>query len=91
MRRVNSRIQSDGVEIAIGKTISRLRRQRGVGQEAFAVLANINRTYITDIELGRRSIGVGVLVKIVTALNMTLYEFVSAMNEERIRLNHKTL
>jgi transcriptional regulator with XRE-family HTH domain len=63
------------IELAYGRSVSRLRRRMGLGQEAFAYKANINRTYMTDIELGRRSVGIGVTQKICQALNVSLVEF----------------
>ena len=63
------------IELAYGRSVSRLRRRMGLGQEAFAYKANINRTYMTDIELGRRSVGIGITQKICQALNVSLVEF----------------
>ena len=91
MPRTNSRIKNDGIEIAVGKAIARLRKERGLGQEAFAYKANINRTYITDIELGRRSVGIGILINITTALGLTVHQFMDAVNEERVKLNHSSV
>ncbi len=70
------------IEVALGKTVSRLRRSQGVGQEVFAWKAGINRTYITDIELGRRSVGIGVIEKITKTLNISLVEFMVHLTDE---------
>jgi transcriptional regulator with XRE-family HTH domain len=74
MTRDRTAIAGD-IELAYGKTVSRLRRRMGLGQEAFAHKANINRTYITDIELGRRSVGIRITQKICQALGVSLVEF----------------
>lgn len=39
----------------LGSNIRRLRTERGLSQEAFADLANIHRTYVSDIERGARN------------------------------------
>ena len=38
-----------------GSNIRRLRTERGLSQEALADLANIHRTYVSDIERGARN------------------------------------
>lgn len=74
MQRDRKMVAGD-IELAYGRSVSRLRRRMGLGQEAFAYKANINRTYMTDIELGRRSVGIGITQKICQALNVSLVEF----------------
>jgi transcriptional regulator with XRE-family HTH domain len=74
MQRDRKMVAGD-IELAYGRSVSRLRRRIGLGQEAFAYKANINRTYMTDIELGRRSVGIGITQKICQALNVSLVEF----------------
>ena len=39
-----------------GSAIRKLRMNRGISQEAFADLCNLHRTYISDIELGKRNV-----------------------------------
>jgi transcriptional regulator with XRE-family HTH domain len=42
------------VRSAFGDRVRQLRLKRGLSQEAFALKAGINRTYIGDVERGER-------------------------------------
>lgn len=54
----------------LGANVSRLRKERGLSQEAFAHNAGIHRTYISDIERGARNPTIEVVAKIAKALNV---------------------
>lgn len=56
----------------IGERISEIRKQRNISQENLATLAEIDRTYISSIERGKRSISLSVSIKIATALGVDL-------------------
>jgi len=56
----------------IGERISEIRKQRNISQENLANLAEIDRTYISSIERGQRSISLSVAIKITTALGVDL-------------------
>ena len=43
------------IRARLGSNIRRLRTERGLSQEAFADLAGIHRTYVSDIERGARN------------------------------------
>lgn len=49
----------------------KLREAAGYTQEAFADLANVNRTYISDCERGTRNPTILVVEKIAKALDVT--------------------
>jgi len=55
-----------------GMTIRRRRHKLGLSQEKFADTANIHRTYVSSIELGKVDVGVGVAYKISAALKLPL-------------------
>jgi transcriptional regulator with XRE-family HTH domain len=59
----------------VGSRIKELRLQMGISQEALAHLADIDRTYMTSVENGRRNIAIVNLEKIITALNVTIQDF----------------
>ncbi len=52
-----------------------LRQERGLSQEALALEATLDRTYINSVENGRRNISIGTLQKITDALGIGLQEF----------------
>lgn len=59
----------------VGQRIKQLRLQLGLSQEALANKADVDRTYMTDVENGRRNISIEVLERIVIALNTNYAEF----------------
>lgn len=51
-----------------------LRLERGLSQEAFALAAGINRTYIGDVERGQRNVSLENISKVAVALDVSLAE-----------------
>jgi transcriptional regulator with XRE-family HTH domain len=62
----------DDVCRRLGLNLAKLRRERGLSQEAFADQAGIHRTYISDIERGSRNPTITVVAKIAKALGVSL-------------------
>lgn len=52
--------------------IRRRRHKLNLSQEDFADKAEIHRTYVSSIELGKVDVGIGVAYKIAGALNLPL-------------------
>lgn len=63
------------IRIQVGKRIKELRHKLGISQEELADKANIHRTYIASLEVGKRNISIIALEKIVLALEVSLSEF----------------
>lgn len=61
--------------IIIGKTIRRLRCDRGQSQEVVSGLAGIGRSHLAMIECGTKAANVETLAKIAHAFDMKLSEF----------------
>lgn len=59
----------------VGKRITQLRKKKKLSQQKFAYEADIERSYLTHIEKGRKNISLSTLEKITTALNITLQDF----------------
>ncbi|RNF34041.1 helix-turn-helix domain-containing protein [Paracoccus methylarcula] len=53
-----------------GKRLRELRKSRGYSQESFALLVELDRTYIGGIERGERNPGLKVILKIAEALEI---------------------
>ena len=64
----------------VGQRIKELRHERALTQEALANKADVDRTYMTDVENGRRNISIEVLEKIIKALDVSFQEFFIADN-----------
>jgi transcriptional regulator with XRE-family HTH domain len=55
----------------LGRNIRRLRMARGWSQEEFADRAGIHRTYVSDIERGRRNPTVTVVERLAEPLDLS--------------------
>ena len=54
----------------LGKNVRRLREEKGWSQEDYADRADIHRTYVSDIERGRRNPTVTVVEKLAKPLGI---------------------
>ena len=59
----------------VGKRITQLRKRKKLSQQKFAYEAEIERSYLTHIEKGRKNISLSTLEKITTALDISLHDF----------------
>lgn len=59
----------------VGKRITALRNQKKLSQQKFANEADIERSYLTHVEKGRKNISMNTLKKITTALDVSLKDF----------------
>lgn len=55
-----------------GIAVRRKRHKLGLSQEDFADKAEIHRTYVSSIELGKVDVGIGTAYKVATALDLPL-------------------
>ena len=58
----------------LGQEIRKLRTARGFTQETFSKACGLDRTYIADVELGKRNISIENIDKIAKGLQITLPE-----------------
>lgn len=63
------------IQEKIGNRIRELRLQKQLSQEALANIAEVDRTYMTSVENGRRNISVVTLEKILIALSISFSKF----------------
>lgn len=61
----------DDVRKRLGRNVARFRHQKGLSQEAFADLADLHRTYVSDVERGVRNPTATVIVKLAKALGVS--------------------
>lgn len=59
----------------IGERIRELRKIKNLSQEGLANLAEVDRTYMTGVETGKRNVTVKILLKIIKALNCNYKTF----------------
>ena len=63
------------MKVAIGERIAKLRKAKKLSQQQFSYDAEIERSYLTHVEKGRKNISVDTLVKITKALDISLKDF----------------
>jgi transcriptional regulator with XRE-family HTH domain len=63
------------MKVAIGERIAKLRKAQKLSQQQFSYEAEIERSYLTHVEKGRKNISVETLVKITKALGISLKDF----------------
>ena len=68
------------IKVKVGLRIKELRNIIGISQEALANKAEIDRTYVTDVENGRRNISIENLEKLINALQIPLKDFFVSPN-----------
>ena len=59
----------------VGLRIKELRLQLKLSQEGLAYKAEVDRTYVTDVENGRRNVSVEILERLIKALEVSFTEF----------------
>jgi transcriptional regulator with XRE-family HTH domain len=57
---------------AFGQTVRKIRLSKDISQEKFADMCDLHRTYISDIELGKRNVSLENIGKMANALNMSI-------------------
>ena len=63
------------IKLKVGQRIKELRKQLELSQETLANKAEVDRTYMTDVENGRRNISIEILEKVIVALEVSFTEF----------------
>ena len=58
------------IQQRLGLHVKKLRTAKGLSQEDFAYEAGVHRTYISDIELGKRNPTIGIVEQLAIALNV---------------------
>lgn len=59
----------------VGNRIAYLRKKKELSQQKFANEADIERSYLTHVEKGRKNISLNTLKKITSALEVSLKDF----------------
>jgi len=63
------------IKLKIGQRIRELRKELQISQEALAYKAEVDRTYVTDVENGRRNVSIEILERLLNALDVSFSEF----------------
>ena len=60
------------IAVRFGQAVRRLRQERKISQEELAERCGLHRTYISDIELGKRNVSLENIERIAAALERSL-------------------
>lgn len=64
-------MNEDNILRLFGLHLKKIRQNRGLSQEELAHISELDRTYISGIERGKRNVSLVNIVKIATSLNIT--------------------
>lgn len=67
------------LNVQIGQLLKDLRDERGWSLREFGLIVGMNKTYLGDIELGKRNPTMNSLEKIVAGYGLTVKEFFAKM------------
>ncbi|MFT4696742.1 MAG: transcriptional regulator with XRE-family HTH domain [Urechidicola sp.] len=67
----------NNIKSKFGNKLRELRKRKGLSQENFAGLADIDRTYIADIENGKRNVSIIIVEKIAKAFEISISDLFS--------------
>ena len=70
------------IDLAIAKTLKKIRENKGITQEQLAFKADLHRTYISQLERGLKSITVKTLFKITESLEVKIDGFIKLVTDE---------
>ncbi len=59
---------------AFGRAVRKVRLSKDISQEKFADMCDLHRTYISDVELGKRNVSLENIEKIANSLDMKISE-----------------
>ena len=63
----------------VGQRVKEIRNEQGLSQEKLALKADIDRTYLAGVELGKRNLSIKSLDKILKALEVSFHDFFEGM------------
>lgn len=66
------------IKLKVGQRIKYLRKELELSQEALGLKANVDRTYVTDVESGRRNVSLEILERLIKALETSVTDFFNA-------------
>ncbi|TAL06505.1 MAG: XRE family transcriptional regulator [Chloroflexota bacterium] len=70
----------DPISAAFGAALREVRSLRGVSQEVLAQRAQVQRTYVVDVEQGRRNLTLRNIVRLARALDVSLAELMGRVD-----------
>lgn len=70
------------IRFRVGNRIKKIRETKGISQKDLAYEADLDRSYIASIEVGKRNVAIINLEKIAKALKIPIYELFNEQEDE---------
>lgn len=70
------------IQKSFGNTVQKIRKEKGLSQEKFALLIDMDRTYFASVESGKRNISLCNIQKIAKGLDVPISRLFENMEEE---------
>ncbi len=70
------------IRVRFGVAVRELRREMHISQEDFAERAGLHRTYISDLERGKRNVSLENIEKLAKALNLSIADLMKRVRDE---------
>jgi len=70
-------MNEENILLQFGKHVRKIRQEKNLSQEQLALIAELDRTYISGIERGKRNVSLINLFKIAKSLDIPTYEIIS--------------
>lgn len=77
----DSRISDADFRFAFGKAVTQRRTALGMSQRAFARMSGIENSHLRDIEAGRRNLMASTMLKLASALGVSLSALIADAEE----------
>ena len=71
-----------GINLAFGRVVVKMRKERGLSQEAFAWDIGSDKKYMSDVELGKRSVSLGFAAKVAKGFGISIYDLFVLIEKE---------
>lgn len=63
------------IKVRVGQRLKTLRKEKGITQERLSFDSDVDKTYISEVENGKRNISIVNLEKLVLTIGYSLNEF----------------
>jgi transcriptional regulator with XRE-family HTH domain len=70
------------IRMRLGKAVKYRRKELEISQEELAERADLHRTYISDLERGKRNVSIENIEKLANALNLSISELLQRVDEQ---------
>lgn len=76
------RQEDDEIKVKFGEAVRHRRRELDISQDELAVRSGLNRSYITEVETGKRNVALVNIGRLAEALDVPIAELFSAVEDE---------